>query len=349
VRALKFRSAWDVEIEDVEVLHAVGPTDVIVDVKFCGICGTDLAIVSGSYPVAQSGVTLGHEATGTVAEAGASVSNVKAGDRVVINPTPCCGTCRMCTTQRSNHCTNKVGTESGVSYDGAFADRFRTTAEYVHVVPADVTLEAAALTEPLSCVLGGVSQLRLESPSPFTYVFGAGPLGLLYTWALALEGVRPVVIEQSPSRVELAKSCVPPGVGVFRSLGEARSVYFDDLASPLDLVIDTTSALLEELYPQLSCGGTYMSVGLKAKEVVVNAMHLADRSLTVLGSIDSRGGSFSKACNLIAGGVIPTAKLVSNILPLEEFRRGFASLGCDIGRREVRPAGEGSCKVLLQM
>ena len=349
MKALKFREAWDVAITEVDTLHAVGPEDVVVDVKFCGICGTDLAIVAGAYPVAQSGVTLGHEATGIVAEVGINVSSVRMGDRVVINPTPFCGTCRMCTTRRSNHCVNKMGTESGVSHDGAFADRFRTTAPYVHVLPDHVSMQAAALTEPLSCVLGGVHQLDLSIPSEFTYVFGAGPLGLMYTWALALKGVVPVVIEQSPSRLEFAQSRLPEGVRVFESLDEARAKHFNDPSSPMDLVVDTTTGLLEELYPQLSCGSTYSSVGLKAKNVTIDTMHLADRSLTILGSIDSRDGSFAEAFNLITSGIFPAQRLISDEVPIEEFARGFAALGCDMERRQMTPAPVGSCKILLRV
>ncbi|GAB1691172.1 zinc-dependent alcohol dehydrogenase [Krasilnikovia sp. M28-CT-15] len=349
MKALKFHGAWDVELTEVGTLHATGPDDVVVDVKFCGICGTDLAIVSGAYPVAQRGVTLGHEATGIVAEIGADVSTVRVGDRVVINPTPSCGTCRMCTSGRANHCVNKVGTESGVSYDGAFAGRFRTTSPYVHVLPEHVPLEAAALTEPLSCVLGGVRQLDLTTPSAFTFVFGAGPLGLMYSWALALRGVVPVVIEQSPSRLELAPSRLPSGVRAYASLDEARAKHFHDPACPIDLVVDTTTGLLDELYPQMSCGSTYLSVGLKARQVAIDTMHLADRSLTILGSIDSRDGSFTEAFNLIASGIFPARRLVSDVVPLADFARGFAVLGCDIGRRQMTPAPVGSCKVLLQV
>lgn len=348
MKALKFGSAWDLSLSETATLHAEGPDDVVVDVEFCGICGTDLAIVAGDYPVAQPGVTLGHEASGVVAEVGSAVREVRVGDRVVIDPTPFCGTCRMCTTRRTNHCVNKDGTESGVSYDGAFADRFRTTSRYVHVLPETVSLEAAALTEPLSCVLGGVRQLDLSIPSRYSYVFGAGPLGILYTWALVLKGVVPVVIERSPSRQQFATSCLPDGVQIFGSLEEAREKYFDDPQSPLDLVVDTTSYLLEELYPQLACGATFLSVGLKSNSVTVDPMHLADRSLTVLGSIDSRDGSFVESFNLISSGIIPAERLVSHVVPLDDYRSGFAVLGCRIDERRMTAAVD-SCKVLLKM
>lgn len=349
MKALKFGGAWDLAIEEVPDLHAKGADDVVVDIAYCGICGTDLGIVSGAYPVAHPGVTLGHEATGIVSEIGDAVSNVRVGDRVVIDPTPFCGRCRMCTSGRTNHCVNKDGTESGVSYDGAYADKFLTTSAYVHVLPPHVSLQAAALTEPLSCVLGGIRQLDLTRPSPYTFVFGAGPLGILYSWALAIRGAVPIVIEQSASRVDFAKGCLPSGVAVFTSLDEARAKHFGDPDSPLDLVVDTTSGMLEELYPQMACGSTFLSIGLKTHNATIDVMHLADRSLRILGSIDSREGSFLEAFNLICSGVIPAERLVSDVVPVQEFARGYAALGCDIEGRTFGPAPVGSCKVLLAM
>ncbi|MBT2533972.1 alcohol dehydrogenase catalytic domain-containing protein [Arthrobacter sp. ISL-48] len=349
MRALKYADPWDLRLVEVETLHALRPHDVVVDIHYCGICGTDLGIASGFYPVAQQGVTIGHEATGIVAEVGEKVTNAKVGDRVVINPTPFCGACRMCESRRTNHCTNKMGTESGVSYDGAFADRFLTTQEYVHVLPEDVSLKAAALTEPLACVLGGVRQLDLSLPSPYTFVFGAGPLGLLYVWALSLRGVLPIVIERSEARLRSAGPRLPKGAKIYRSLEEARRSHFHDPEAPLDLVIDTTSGMLMELYPQLACGSTFLSVGLKTQDATIDALQLADRSLTILGSIDSRDGSFSEAFNLIASGLLPAEKLISDVISLEDYERAFSTLGCDIRNQQLGPAPDASCKVLLSI
>ncbi|KXK62650.1 zinc-binding dehydrogenase [Micromonospora rosaria] len=347
MKALTYHAAWDVELRDVPDLHAVADDDVVVDIRYCGICGTDLGIVSGSYPVAVSGVTLGHEASGIVAEVGPAVTEVAVGDRVVINPTPYCGRCRMCRTQRINHCVNKHGTESGVSYDGAFAGRYRTTSAFVHRLPDHVSLKAAALTEPLSCVLAGVRKIQPPSLAAYTYVFGAGPLGLLYAWALSLRGLTPVVVEHSPARLAFAQDRLPEGVRAYASLDAARTDFFGDPKAPLDVVVDTTSVLLEPLFPELACGGTYMSIGLKRQLASIDTMLLADRSLSVIGSIDSLHGSFVEAFHLVTSGRIPTGRLVSHVVPLADYPKGFAALGCDLDARSFGPTDESSCKVLL--
>nr|WP_243464886.1 alcohol dehydrogenase catalytic domain-containing protein [Photorhabdus temperata] len=113
MKALKFNQVWDVQIRDVEPLHCVESDDVVVDIAVCGVCGTDVGIITGSYPVAIPGTTLGHETTGVVTQIGRSVTRFNVGDRVVINPTYSCGHCRMCQTGSPNHCEKKLGTEAG--------------------------------------------------------------------------------------------------------------------------------------------------------------------------------------------------------------------------------------------
>jgi L-iditol 2-dehydrogenase len=346
--ALKYRAPWELDLTQVPDLHAAGPKDVVVDIAYCGICGTDLGIASGSYPIAVPGVTMGHEASGVVSDIGESVTSLRVGDRVVINPTPYCGECRMCRTQRINHCTGKNGTESGVSYDGAFAGRFRTTETFVHRLPDHVSLKAAALTEPLSCVLSGVRKIQAPTMTAHTVVFGAGPLGLLYAWALSLRGLRPAVVENSPARLGFANRTLPAGVTAYADLDEARAKQFGASDAPLDVVVDTTSGLLEQLYPLIAPGGTFMSIGLKQKQMTIDSMHLADRSLSIIGSIDSLHGSFVEALHLISSGQIPAEQLISHTLPLAEYQQAFALLGCDIAGRDHGTTAAESCKILLQ-
>lgn len=348
MRALKYNGTWDVSLEEVDDLHIINPNDVIVDIKYCGICGTDVGIIAGTYPVAVKGVTLGHESTGIIAEVGSEVKNVKVGDRVVINPTYYCGKCRMCQTLRINHCENKFGTESGVSYDGTYADRYRTTSDFVYKIPDGVSMKAVTLTEPLSCVITGARKIQPSSMNLNTYVFGAGTMGILYTWALHLKGLTPVVIETSLNRLNYASDCVPQGVKIYSSLEEARTNYFNDPKAPLDIVVDTTSGLLEKLYPEMSCDGTYMSIGLKDKYANINVRELADKSLSIIGSIDSLHGSFLDAFHLITKNIIPAEKLVSHVIQLENYKKAFSILGCDIDSKSMVQPKEKNAKVIIE-
>jgi hypothetical protein len=129
---------------------------------------------------------------------------------------------------------------------------------------------------------------------------------------------------------------------VFNSLEEARSRFFNHPEASIDLVVDTTSGLLQELYPKMACGGTYMAIGLKQKQATINTIYLADRSLTILGSIDSMHGSFLEAFYLITKGIIPVESFISHVFPLEKYKEAFSVIGCNIDSKRLAPPREPS-------
>lgn len=349
MKSLKYNSSWDICLENVGELQIKTPNDVIVGIKYCGICGTDIGIATGEYPVAISGVTLGHEATGVVLNIGAEVLNVRVGDKVVINPTPYCGQCRMCQTLRINHCENKFRSEGGVSYDGAFSEQFLTTSHYVHKLKEETDLKAATFTEPLSCALAGIKKVQGMTTTVNSFVFGAGPMGLLYTWLLALRGYCPIVIEQSKQRYDFAKERLPRNASIYLSLEEALAQNYTDIEKPLDLIIDTTSGVLVDIYSMIACGATYLSIGLKKKEFVINSMDLADKSLSIVGSIDSLHGTFTEALNLIQGNIIPVGSFISHTFDLIEYESAFSMLGCSLSSKKLSAVKNECGKILLKI
>lgn len=348
MKALKFNDEWDISLDDIEKPKITNARDVIVKIKYTGICGTDLGIISGAYPMAVPGVTLGHESVGYVDEIGSDVSEFHVGDRVVINPTYYCGKCRMCQTLRINHCIHKFGTESGVSKDGTFAEYYLTTADFLLKIPDGVSMKAMALTEPLSCTLMGISKIYNLTMNISSIVFGAGPMGLLYTWALTLKGLHSVIIESSIDRRKFAESCLPTGCKIFGSLDEADQTYSEAALLPRDLVVDTTSGILEDMYPQMSCGGIFLSIGLKDKNVKINTRELADKSLSIIGSIDSSHSSFAEAFYLIKNGIIPTERLVSHTIEISNYKDAFSILGYELDEKIFTGRLGASGKILIE-
>ncbi|MGJ8521619.1 putative zinc-type alcohol dehydrogenase-like protein YdjJ [Carnimonas sp. R-84981] len=349
MRALKFRDIWDISLDNVAELHCEGPDDVVVELDYCGICGTDVGIVTGSYAVAVSGTTLGHESTGRVVEKGDNVKHLALGDRVVINPTYSCGECRLCRIGNPNHCERKMGTEAGVSYDGCFADRYRAHGDYMIKLDDHVDSRAAALTEPLSCVITGVDALHLVSTEARTLVIGAGPMGLLYLWELYRRGLQPALIERSDQRRRFAEQVLPPGSVLYADLDSAMAAEYGASDALIDIAVDTSGHLAKELFERLARGGKLLNVALKRQFAELNMLHIADKSLSVLGSIDSLNNSFERAYHAIRDGEIPALKMVSHTLALEDYQQGFALIGCDVEKRSFSVPDQPSAKVLLDM
>ncbi|MDX7987130.1 zinc-binding dehydrogenase [Xenorhabdus sp. 12] len=346
---LKYHQAWDVRTQQVEALSCIEPDDVVVDIAVCGICGTDVGIITGSYPVAVPGTTLGHETAGIVAQIGSDVTQFQVGDRVVINPTYSCGHCRMCETGNPNHCEDKFGTEAGVSYDGAFAGQYLAKENLLIKLDAHVSMEEASLTEPLSCTLTGVDKLGITHTNIRAVVAGAGPMGMLYIWALYERGVKAFMVEKNESRIQFAKNNLPPECRLYSDFDEALMQEYGDKSTLIDLCVDTTGQLTEYIFDHLAPGGKLLNVALKDKHATLDIMKIADKSLSVIGSIDSLNNSFERAYVMIRDGVIPVSRLVSHVFDFEDYEQAFLTVGCDLAAKKQVPLSTPNCKVLIRM
>lgn len=337
-RALRFFGPYDVRLDEQPAPGALDADNVLIRVRATGICGTDLNVVSGNYPVALPGVVLGHESAGEVLQVGAHVTDLAPGDRVCLNPTFHCGRCRFCRTGRSNHCVYKGSTETGITSDGTFATFSVAHQNFVHHIPDDLAFHHACLAEPLGCALTGVSFLRLR-PHLRCQVFGAGPMGLLYAHALALTGLRGRLVEKNSLRANRALSAAPSGWTVE---GTTREGAFDDW----DIIVDTTGHLLEDAVGCAARGGQVLLVGLAQATAKLAPDQIADRSLSVVGSIDTLD-SLDSAVALLASGAVPAERIVTDVLPLEEYDAAFKLLGLDLRARVRLPTSE-SLKVVLR-
>ena len=194
----------DVRIEQVPVPHA-GPGEIIVRVATALTCGTDLKVFRRGYHalMIQPPALFGHELSGVVAEVGSGVDNFAVGDRVVpINSAPC-GECYFCERAQENLC------EDLLFNNGAYAEYIRIPARIVAkntlLVPAHVSLEHAALAEPLACALHGFEDSNLK-PGDTVAVIGGGPLGLMIMHVAALAGCHVIAVVKHDAQVAAAKA-----------------------------------------------------------------------------------------------------------------------------------------------
>lgn len=348
MRALKYVKTWQVEVVESADLTCLESDDVIVDIAVCGICGTDVGIISGAYPVAVPGTTLGHETSGIVTKIGPGVTRFKLGDRVVVNPTYACGECRMCQTGNPNHCEQKMGTEAGVSYDGAFAHQYRAKEAFLRKLDGHVSMEAASLTEPLSCTITGVDKLAITHSNIRAAVVGAGPMGMLYLWVLYRRGLKPFLVENNPGRCQFVREALPPSTMLYHDFEQALEQEYGSKNSNIDLCVDTTGQLTELVFSHLAPGGKLLNVALKDKHAQLDVLKIADKSLSVIGSIDSLNNSFERAYVMIRDGEIPVTKLISHVFDFSDYQDAFKTVGCDIVNKTMTPFITPNCKVLVR-
>lgn len=177
MKAAVFYGKEDLRILDVPVPE-VGANDALIRVEACGVCGTDLHIFHGDPGAADVpvGTIIGHEFSGTVVKTGASVTSVKAGDRVCVDPNRYCGTCDMCRRGLVHFCRNMIG--YGTTVNGGFAEYATVDERQLYKLDDSVSFGRGAMAEPLACCLNGINQLEIRHGSTVC-VIGAGMIGLI--------------------------------------------------------------------------------------------------------------------------------------------------------------------------
>ncbi len=309
-----------------------GPDEVLIAVQRAGVCGTDLHIVSGGYPLARFPLVPGHELAGTVVEVGGAVRHLRAGERVTVDPNVPCLACPECRRNAFNHCREM--SIVGVNRDGGFASYLVVPERAVYPV-GDMPFAAAALLEPLACVLWGLGRARVE-PGARALVFGAGPMGCLLVQALRFAGASTVVaVDEVPYRLDVA-----------RSLGATEAVPADDAAalarlaeSGFDLVVDATGVpeVLQGAFAYARPGGTVWAFGVApaGAGIRVSPYEMFSKDLTLFGSF-ALNRTFHRAIELARSPGMELEALVSHVVPLAEFARGMAIARTEPRRMKVQ-------------
>jgi 2-desacetyl-2-hydroxyethyl bacteriochlorophyllide A dehydrogenase len=295
-------------VDDRPAPRVEGPGDVVLDVEACGICGTDLQILSvpPGHP-ATVGVVLGHEFVGVVSDVGAGVTSLAPGDRVVVAPNVSCGQCAWCRRGLRNQCERF--TTHGITLDGGLAPRVRVPASACHPISADVPPHLAALAEPLSTVVHG-ARLADVFPGEKAVVIGAGPAGLMFTALLHLGGASVVVVEPAERRAELART-----MGAVRVAPHADGVRGLDA----DVVVDAVGTQLPAAFELVRKAGRIVVFGMNERyRAEVSPAEITRNELTILGAFVGQD-VFPAAIRLLEQGRIDLEPLVTHRIGVEEL------------------------------
>jgi L-iditol 2-dehydrogenase len=187
--AARLQAAGRMVIEEVP-RPAPGPHDLLVRVEACGICGSDRHMFRGEFPTAKP-VTLGHEFSGIVVEAGEAVSGFAAGTRVTGDPNISCGQCEACRAGRPNLCV--ALSAIGVTRDGGFSEYVLVPEGQAVALPAELDPLHGAFTEPVSCCLHAIDVARIPKGGS-VLILGGGVIGLIMVELALQAGAGQVVL-----------------------------------------------------------------------------------------------------------------------------------------------------------
>jgi 2-desacetyl-2-hydroxyethyl bacteriochlorophyllide A dehydrogenase len=304
-------------------------TDVLLDVQACGICGTDLHILS--KPPGQPatiGAVLGHEFVGVVREVGAGVTSLRPGDRVAVAPNVTCGQCLWCRRGLRNHCEN--WTTHGIYVDGGLAPHVVVPAASCYPISPRLPAHIAALAEPLSTVVNGV-RLAEVFPGETAAVIGAGPVGLMFAALLELGGASVIVLEPAERRAALAaemgaQRVIDPGC-------EDAAAATRELTGGLgaDVVVDAVGSQLATALDLVRKAGRIVLFGMDERaRTEVAQVRITRDELRLLGAFVGQD-VFPDAIRLLEQGRLDLEPLVTHRVSLaglpevvEELRAGRA-------------------------
>ena len=173
----------------------LGPYDVFVENKACGVCGTDVHIYHGEAGSAAvvPPVVLGHEFSGIVRKTGSKVTKVKVGDHVTMDPNMYCGQCLPCRMGRKQNCENLQAL--GVNRNGGFAEYCLTPEAQCFTLDPKLDFDVGAMTEPLACVIHGIDNAHIQ-PGQNVLVIGGGTIGLLMVQMARLSGASTILLSE---------------------------------------------------------------------------------------------------------------------------------------------------------
>lgn len=192
MKSAVFYGKHDIRIEEHE-MPSPGSRDVLIRVKACGVCGTDVHIYEGDKGAAEvtPPTILGHEFSGVVEAVGAEVRGYRPGDRVCVDPNCYCGACTPCRNGVAHYCEHMIG--YGTTVDGGFAEFCAVNERQVYLLGDHTTFEQGAMTEPLACCLHGIDMCGIR-PGSQAVVIGGGMIGLLMLQLARLAGAAKVAL-----------------------------------------------------------------------------------------------------------------------------------------------------------
>ncbi|MHC4913128.1 MAG: galactitol-1-phosphate 5-dehydrogenase [Planctomycetota bacterium] len=308
----------------------ISPDDVLIQVRACGICGSDIHGMDGSTGRRLPPIVMGHEASGIIAELGKNVQNWKTGDRVTFDSTVSCGNCHFCRKGEINLCDNrKVLGVSCEEYrcDGAFAEYVAVPDRILYRLPEAISFEQASFTEPLSVATHAVNRTP-KSPIDTAVVVGSGMVGLLVVQALRTAGCAKIIaVDVEQSRLDLAcKLGADMGLRADQcDVGKEVMQRTDNLGADIALEVVGLNETVKTAEAVLRKGGALTLVGNFSPTVDWPLQSVVTREISVYGSYISCG-EYPACLEMMASGAINVDALISAAAPLAEGAAWFKRL-----------------------
>ena len=315
------------EIRDVPIPE-IGPTDVLVEVAYVGVCGTDPHLHRNASAFKfERPFILGHEFAGIIVQAGKDVKGFSTGERVTSEThAQFCGRCALCRQNMYHLCKERKG--FGFHVDGAFTRFVKVPERILHRVPASVTLREASITEPFCVAYKAVVSNSRVLPGDTVAVIGPGPIGILCVKVAQLSGAGEIIVigtEGDDARLELSKT-----FGATRLINSKKEDALKIILScgdglGADLVVDTAgiSETLKLSMHAVRPAGQITKIGWGTKPVDFSLDPIVAKSITLKGHFSHTWDVWEHCLALMDKKMIDLNKIITHELPLDQWEKAF--------------------------
>jgi L-iditol 2-dehydrogenase len=313
-----------VALEEIQEPTTKG-NEIKVKVHAAGICGTDLHIIHDEYPYVPP-VAMGHEYSGTVVEIGAEVKDFQVGDRVVsLTAVVTCGSCRYCNQGLLMLCNQRKSIGSGVH--GAFAEYIVVPAKSTYKIPESVSLDEAALTEPLACAVRCIMERGRVDGGEFVLISGPGTIGMLALQVAKANGGNVVVVGTSrdEERLNLALELGAMAVVNMEEKDAEKRLMELTKHRGFDVAIECAGVALSlnNCIQLLRKQGLLIQMGLFGKKIEFDSDLALMKELNYTNGFATEPTSWEIALRLLEYKHVDVSPLISNKLSINEWQNAL--------------------------
>jgi len=321
MRAMTFTEPGKMKTIDIPEPE-MGSEDVLIDMRYVGLCGTDLSTYRGVMPLVKYPLIPGHETSGVILATGPQApASFRVGDQVTVSPYTPCGTCPACRKGRFNTCERNR--TLGVHVDGALTARIAVP--YRKVFPSqDLSLKELALVEPLSVGCHATNRGEV-APDETVLVLGCGAIGIGVIAAAVSKGARVIAVDIEDAKLELARS-----FGVKQTINAATDDAGGAVAEltngeGVDVAIEAVGhpATIQLAIEASAYAGRAVLIGYTNQEVVIDTNLAIVKELNVMGSRNALN-EFPAVIEMLEQRRLPFPEIISATYPFGETAAAFS-------------------------
>ncbi len=299
--------------------------EVLIRVEAVGVCGTDIKIWQGTT-WSNPPVILGHEYSGVIAEVAGDVTRFHPGDRVVSETAQVvCGSCEYCRGGRELMCDQRLSIGYGV--DGAMAEYIKVRQAIVHKIPDSLSFDEAALCEPLSVAVHGLSDHAAVTAASDVLVMGPGAIGQLVAQVAKSSGAR-VVLVGLPKDQERLDAARAAGVDLtFAGVSDEKLRALTG-GRGFDIAVDCTGAepAIRQAMRAVRKTGSFIQIGLTKPELTIDYSLLTEREIRIIGSFGHQAHDWESAIRLLDSKKVNVEHLITGRYSLDEWESAFSDM-----------------------